>query len=83
MHQITLQEAETQIASVLLSEVLHGEEVLIMDREKPVVRMIPIRSSNEPARLPSAIQRAPGSAKGLIWIADDFDETPEDFKDYL
>lgn len=24
-----------------------------------------------------------GSMKGKIWMADDFDETPEDFKDYM
>ena len=24
-----------------------------------------------------------GWAKGQIWMADDFNETPEDFKDYL
>jgi Protein of unknown function (DUF2281) len=24
-----------------------------------------------------------GWAKGTIWMADDFNETPEDFKDYL
>lgn len=24
-----------------------------------------------------------GWAKGKIWMADDFNETPEDFKDYL
>jgi hypothetical protein len=27
--------------------------------------------------------RKAGSAKGKIWMADDFDETPEDFKDYM
>lgn len=26
--------------------------------------------------------RQPGSAKGLIWIADDFDAPLDDFKDY-
>jgi Protein of unknown function (DUF2281) len=24
-----------------------------------------------------------GWAKGMIWMADDFNETPEDFKDYM
>ncbi|MCS6988924.1 MAG: DUF2281 domain-containing protein [Chloroherpetonaceae bacterium] len=27
--------------------------------------------------------RQAGTAKGKIWMADDFDETPEDFKDYM
>lgn len=28
-------------------------------------------------------KRNMGWAKGNIWIADDFNETPDDFKDYL
>jgi len=24
-----------------------------------------------------------GWAKGMVWMADDFNETPQDFKDYL
>ncbi len=28
-------------------------------------------------------RRNMGWAKGKIWIADDFNDTPEDFKDYL
>lgn len=28
-------------------------------------------------------QKNMGRLKGQIWIADDFNETPEDFKDYL
>ena len=32
-----------------------------------------------PARAP----RKPGSARGLIHMAEDFDETPEDFREYI
>jgi hypothetical protein len=28
-------------------------------------------------------QRGYGSLKGKIWMSEDFNETPEDFKDYL
>jgi mRNA-degrading endonuclease RelE of RelBE toxin-antitoxin system len=28
-------------------------------------------------------QKNAGWAKGKVWMADDFNETPEDFKDYL
>lgn len=28
-------------------------------------------------------ERNMGRLKGKIWMADDFDETPEDFKDYV
>ena len=28
-------------------------------------------------------ERIPGLLKGKMWMAPDFDETPEDFKDYI
>lgn len=33
------------------------------------------------ARERQKVRRKPGSAKGRIWMAPDFDETPEEFKD--
>jgi antitoxin (DNA-binding transcriptional repressor) of toxin-antitoxin stability system len=75
MHQITIQEAETHFPLVL-QDVLHGEEVLIMDKNEPVAKVIPLKS---PGKKP----RIFGSAKGLIKMSDDFNETPEDFKDYM
>ena len=32
---------------------------------------------------PPDFVRQPGSGAGEIWMADDFDETPDDFKDYM
>ena len=29
------------------------------------------------------LYRQPGALKGKIWIADDFDETPDCFKEYM
>ena len=29
------------------------------------------------------VLREPGALKGQIWMADDFDETPECFKEYM
>lgn len=76
MHQITLQDARTRLANVL-GEVLDGEEIIITDHEKPVVRMSPLSPPTGPHK------RVPGSAKGLIWIADDFDAPLDDFKEYM
>jgi PIN domain nuclease of toxin-antitoxin system/antitoxin (DNA-binding transcriptional repressor) of toxin-antitoxin stability system len=75
MHQITIQEAESHIADVF-EDVLRGEEIILTDHDKPVVKVIPYTSGNEPRGLI-------GSAKGKIWMADDFDETPEEFEEYL
>jgi antitoxin (DNA-binding transcriptional repressor) of toxin-antitoxin stability system len=75
MHQISIQEAEFHFAGIL-SEVRNGEEVILTDHDSPVVKMIPLSKPHTPRGLV-------GSLKGKIWIADDFDETPDDFKDYI
>ena len=52
-----------------------GEEVVIARDNRPVVKLVPLR---EPTR-----RRTPGSAKGRIWLARDFDATPDDFDEYV
>ncbi|MBK7674926.1 MAG: DUF2281 domain-containing protein [Candidatus Accumulibacter sp.] len=42
------------------------------------VRFLEQKQANVEARLP----RQPGSARGLIWMAADFDASLDDFKDY-
>lgn len=61
--------------SELVQRALLGEEVIIAKGHKPLLKLVPLE---KPKR-----RRKPGSAKGRIWMAEDFDETPEDFKDYL
>lgn len=47
----------------------------VIERGRRAARIVPI--------VPPLGQRHFGSAKGMIVMADDFDETPEDFADYL
>ncbi len=75
MHQITIEEATAHIASVL-ADVLHGEEVILTEHEKPVAKVMPFNGG--------LVKRGfVGSLIGKVWIADDFDEPLEDFKDYM
>ena len=60
--------------SELVQKAMIGEEVIIAKDNKPVVKLVRIGEPGTP--------RVPGSAKGQIWMARDFDATPEDFKDY-
>jgi len=60
--------------SELVRKALSGEEVVIARDNKPILKLVPL----ERARL----RRRPGSTKGKVWMAPDFDETPEDFADY-
>lgn len=62
--QVNIHEAKTRF-SQLLARVLSGEEVIIAKAGKPVARLVPFQ--------PSLARRYPGSAKGKITIAPDFE----------
>ena len=74
MSQFNVAEAKSHLSD-LLRKALQGEEVVIARDNKPLVRLVPL---DRPL-----ISRVPGSARGQVWMAPDFDETPEDFKDYV
>jgi prevent-host-death family protein len=71
--KFSITDAKTRF-SELIQKAIAGEEVIIAKDNKPVVKVVPIVT---PGR-----KRVPGSAKGQIWMAADFDATPEDFKNY-
>ena len=73
MHQINVEEAKSNLPD-LIDAAVNGEEIVIAKDDQHIVRLVPItRESARPQF---------GSAKGLISIADDFDEPLEDFADY-
>jgi antitoxin (DNA-binding transcriptional repressor) of toxin-antitoxin stability system len=84
MHQIDLDEAKTQMAS-LIQSALDGEEVIITENDQPILKLIRISVSEEPDLLyrKENQRRQSGSAKGLISMSDDFDEPLEDFAEYM
>lgn len=61
---VNIHEAKTHL-SRLLNRVRAGEEIIIAKAGEPVARLIPISGAPRP--------RTPGSAKGAIRVADDFD----------
>jgi len=69
MHTVNMHEAKTRL-SFLVKEALKGEDVIIANAGKPLVKLVPVQPSLEP--------RIPGRYKGLITMADDFDNTPDD-----
>jgi len=62
--QVNIHEAKTHL-SKLLARVREGEEVIIAKAGKPVARLIPV--------VEQPVRRVPGSAKGKLMIAPDFD----------
>jgi antitoxin (DNA-binding transcriptional repressor) of toxin-antitoxin stability system len=73
--EVTVSEAKAKF-SELVKRVEQGESVIITRHGKPVVEL---RDPNIAARRRNIV----GSLKGKIWIADDFDETPQDVLDAL
>ena len=74
MHKIAVEEVEPQFLT-LIKEAIAGEEVIITQGNKPVVKLVCLKESLPVPKF--------GSAKGLIVMSDDFDEPLEDFKEYM
>jgi prevent-host-death family protein len=68
---LNLYEAKTQL-SKLVERAAAGEEIVIAKAGKPMARLVPAEACR-PKKL-----REPGFLKGKVWIAEDFDEWPED-----
>ena len=62
--QVNIYEAKSKF-SKLISQAIAGEEVIIAKSGKPVAKLVPYEKPIH--------DRKPGSAKGKIIIADDFD----------
>lgn len=71
---IKLDDAATHLPD-LIKATINGEDVFIVADDKQLVQLVPLSRLKSP--------RKAGSAKGLMVIADDFDEPLEDFSDYM
>jgi antitoxin (DNA-binding transcriptional repressor) of toxin-antitoxin stability system len=76
MQTVTRDEAKTHLTA-LIDAATAGEEIFIT-KGTVAVQLVPLGKAT-PAK-PS--KRHFGSAKGLVSMAADFDETLEDFKEY-
>ncbi|WP_177418892.1 type II toxin-antitoxin system Phd/YefM family antitoxin [endosymbiont of Lamellibrachia barhami] len=73
--QVNVHQAKSQL-SKLIERALAGEEVIIARNNKPTVRLEVLPEARDKRRL--------GALKGLVkYMANDFDETPDDFKGYM
>lgn len=68
---VDIQKDRLQFADVL-GWIRAGDEVVIVEGDKPLARLIPIA--------PPRSARVPGLNSGAIWVSDDFDDPlPDDF----
>jgi prevent-host-death family protein len=68
MTQMNVHEAKTHL-SRLLERVEDGEEIVIARAGRPIARLVPYQ--------PRTAQRAPGAWRGLVELAPDFDDLPD------
>lgn len=59
----------------LVEEASRSGEVVLTRGGEAVAKIVPLRPSRAPRR--------PGSARGLVHMAEDFDATPDDFGEYM
>jgi len=71
MHITNISEAKASL-SKLIEMVMNGQEVIIGKAGKPVAKLVPFKLDTSPREL------GVGQWKGKIWMADDFDDLPED-----
>jgi len=77
MTSLSIQEAQAQLPD-LVHGLTFGDEVVILDNDQPVARIVP--AAGQPPRLP----RRPGTLRGtVLYMASDFDAPLEDFKEYM
>lgn len=76
---VSVEQASNLLLLDLIKKVNDGEEVIITEGEQPIAKIIPTSFKH----LIEKKKIKAGSAKGLIEIADDFDEPLEDFKEYM
>lgn len=75
MATATIQEAQVHLAS-LIAQLKPGEELVIVERDRPVARLVA-----EPSNKVGS--RQPGSAVGKLAIVEDDDVHLEDFREYM
>jgi antitoxin (DNA-binding transcriptional repressor) of toxin-antitoxin stability system len=73
-HYVTLDEAQNHLDQ-LIDAAVNGETVLIMKDGDQIVQLVPVNRRTAQPHF--------GSGRGLMVMADDFDEPLPDFDEYM
>ena len=82
MTQLDISQAKSNLSD-LLDLAIKGEEIVITKDNKPVAKISPIAPLSTRRVAPVLRPLKRGSAKGKVWMSDNFDEPLEDFKEYM
>ena len=69
---VNIHEAKTHL-SRLVERAAAGEEIIIGKAGRPRARLVPFVEQRSP--------RVPGQLRGQLWVAEDFDATPDQLID--
>ena len=75
MTTVTLEDAQANLPA-LISKLKPGEEIVILESQRPVARLVAAPVGEQPLR-------RPGSAIGEFIIVEDDDSHLEDFREYM
>ena len=70
--QVNIYEAKTHLFQ-LVDQAAAGEDVIIARNGRPVARLCPLSRSSR--------RRSPGTLRGKIWLAPDFEEASAEIAD--
>jgi prevent-host-death family protein len=73
MQRVSIEEAKTNLPD-LIEAAVKGEEVVIAEDGRHLVRLVPVPGTKARPRF--------GSAEGLITMSENFEEPLEDFEEY-
>lgn len=73
MQPVSIEEAKTNLPD-LIEAAVRGEEVVIAEDGRHLVRLVPVSRAKARPRF--------GSAEGLVNMSEDFGEPLEDFEEY-
>lgn len=74
MYEVKLKEENLELVN-LVEAAIRGEEIVITKSEDLIVKLIPVEIKKK--------NRKAGSAKGMLKIAENFDEPLEEFSEYM
>jgi antitoxin (DNA-binding transcriptional repressor) of toxin-antitoxin stability system len=72
--QVSIIEAAASLND-LVEAAIDGEEVILLIGDRPAIKFTPIESVKPRPKF--------GSAKGLVWMSEDFDEPLAEMKEYM
>ena len=77
MATVTIEEAQARLPELIHRPAL-GEEVVIIEEDRPVARLLPAAPSPEPRKVPRL-----GTLRGTVLSMEHFDDLLEEFEESM